>query len=304
MVTLYDQPEEFAAPLPLEDAERYCAEMARREAKNFYWGFIALPRPKRMAIYALYDFARQVDDEADRPRRERSLARLTQHRERLAGCLAGDYRDPVMQMLGHAVAQYGIPAAELEQVIDGVEMDLRRDRYQSWEELRGYCGLVASSVGRMCVRIFGFSDPRALDHADDLGRAMQLTNILRDMREDFTQFGRVYLPLDDLARFGIAEEALVACFHDDAPPGAHPGPGWDRFVHYQAARARGLFATGLRVADAIPTTSAACVYTMAGIYRRILDQIERDPELPLGRRVSLSGKAKLSVMVRSWLQAV
>ena len=274
--------------------------MARREAKNFYWGFIVLPRAKRMAIYALYDFARQVDDEADRPQSERDLTRLARHRERLSRCLADDSSDPVMQMLGHAVARYQIPAGELEQVIDGVEMDLRRDRYRSWEELRPYCGLVASSVGRMCVRIFGFSDPRALTFADDLGLAMQLTNVLRDIREDFFQFGRIYLPLDELDRFGIGEEKLIEGLRraDD------PGPGWSSFVHFQVERARGLFESGLRVADLIPTSSAVCVLTMAGIYRGILGQIERDPYLPLSRRVSLSSGAKLRVMVRSWLQAV
>ena len=285
-------------PLPLEEAERYCAEMARREARNFYWGFIALPRPKRMAIYALYDFARQVDDEADRPQSERELVRL-------ARCLAGDYGDPVMQVLGQAIASYQIPASELEQVIDGVEMDLQRNRYQSWAELERYCRLVASAVGRMCVRIFGYSDPRALSFADDLGRAMQLTNILRDVREDYLQFGRIYLPREDLDRFGIGEAALIANLHDqDGWRAAPAGSAWARLVQFEADRARGLFASGLRVADLIPRSSAICVLTMAGIYRRLLEQIEADPCLPLDRRASISGAAKLKVMVRSWLRVV
>jgi phytoene synthase len=274
--------------------------MARREAKNFYWGFIALPRAKRMAIYALYDFARQVDDEADRPQSERNPARLARHRERLSRCLVGDYSDPVMQMLGHAVARYQVPAGELEQIIDGVEVDLRRDRYRSWEELRPYCGLVASSIGRMCVRIFGFSDPRALTFADDLGLAMQLTNILRDVREDFFQFGRIYLPLNELDRFGISEEKLIESLRRTGDP----GPGWASFVHFQVQRARSLFGSGLRVTELIPTSSAVCVLTMANIYRGILGQIEREPYLPLSRRVSLSSGAKLGVVLRSWLQAV
>jgi 15-cis-phytoene synthase len=296
---------EFGAGVSLQAAEQYCADMARREAKNFYWGFIALPRAKRMAVYALYDFARQVDDEADRQRSERDPERLAWHRERLSRCAAGSYSDPIMQLLGLAMDRYQIPPGELEQVIAGVEVDLHRNRYRSWEELRDYCSLVASSVGRMCVRIFGFRDQQALTYADDLGVAMQLTNIPRDVREDLFQFGRIYLPQDELEQFGIGEEALIdrlsgAC-------GRHAdglGPGWEDFVRFQAERARGLFASGLHVADLIPTSSAACVLTMAGIYRGILKQIEHEPTLPLSRRVSLSATAKLDVMVRSWLQAV
>lgn len=304
MLTSIEQPDSRSL-VPRKEAERYCAALARREAKNFYWGFIALPRAKRMAIYALYGFARQVDDEADRPQRDRDLTRLAPHRERLHRCLGGDYSDPVMQLLGLAVARYQIPAGELEQIIIGVEMDLRRDRYGSWEELTRYCLLVASSVGRMCVRIFGFSDRQALTFADDLGLAMQLTNILRDMREDYFQFGRIYLPLDELARFGIGEADLIDSFRrDPGGPTRWPAPDWARFVRFQTERARALFASGLRVADLIPTSSAACVLTMAGIYRGILEEIERDPALPLGGRVSLSSKAKLSVGVRSWWQAV
>ncbi|MCC6179354.1 MAG: squalene/phytoene synthase family protein [Chloroflexi bacterium] len=290
-------------PLPLDEAERFCAQMARREAKNFYWGFIALPRSQRMAIYALYDFARQVDDEADRPASERDPARLARHRERLGRCLAGVYDDPIMQLLGLAVHRCGIPADELEQVIEGVEMDLRQNRYHSWEELAHYCSLVASAIGRMCVRIFGYRSPEALHLADDLGLAMQLTNILRDVREDYHQFGRIYLPLDELEAFGIDEQALAARLADDVHGWDGTRQDWDGFVRFETSRARSLFASGLRVADEIPTASAACVLTMAGIYRGILREIERNPDLPLERRVSLSSTAKLRVVVRSWLQA-
>ncbi len=281
----------------VEDAERYCALMARREAANFYWGFVALPRDKRIAIYALYDFARQVDDAADRAEVHDAPARLSLHRERLHREATHD--DPVMMVLERAMRRYRIPTEEAEQIIDGAQMDLERNRYPSWEDLREYCGLVASSVGRMCVRIFGFRDPRALDHASDLGLAMQLTNILRDVREDFLEFGRVYLPQDELERFGISEPRLAASLScGDA------GQGWAGLVRFEVERARRLFASGVRVAELVPTSSAACVLTMAGIYQRILERIERDPCLPLSRRVSLSNRAKLGVMVRAWLRAL
>jgi phytoene synthase len=284
-------------------AERFCAGMARREAKNFYWGFVALPRPKRMAIYALYDFARQVDDEADRPAAERSLRRLDEHRRRLERCLRGDYDDDVMRVLGPAVERYAIPPNELFGLIDGVEMDLRRDRYATWEELSRYCAGVASTVGRMCVRIFGFREERALDHAHQLGLAMQLTNILRDVREDWLAFGRIYLPADELDRHGLGEAGLIRLL-GAAPGTSSPLDGpWAEFVAAQVERARGLFADGLPVVDLIPLTSAACVLTMAGIYQGILRRIERDPYAPLARRITLSPGAKLAVAVRSWLHA-
>jgi phytoene synthase len=280
-------------PVSLQEAERFCARMARREAKNFYWGFVSLPRHQRMAIYALYDFARQVDDDADASDRPHLAASLERHRDRVARCARGEASDPVTTVLAPAVERFDIPQSELLALIDGVEMDLSHSRYSSWAELEGYCRLVASTIGRMCVRIFGFDDASALDRADELGIALQLTNVLRDVRED-GGLGRVYLPADEMMRFGVAEADLLA---------GRPGPGWEALVAFEARRARDLFATGLRVLDLIPRRPAACVATMAGIYRGILGQIERDPRLPLHRRASLSAASKLAVMARSWLRA-
>lgn len=289
----------------LSEDERFCRDLTRHEAANFYWGFIALPRPRRLAIYALYSFARQVDDDVDlatsnngrdsHPGGASASADLFRpHRERIERCYTGRADDPVMRVLAEVVTEYGIPREELEALVDGVEMDLRVTRYASWEQLRSYCRLVASSVGRMCVRIFGFSDPAALDHADDLGVAMQLANILRDVREDMG-LGRIYLPQDELRRFGVGEQI---------PLSGDPAPGWDNLMRYEIERARRLFASGLRVTREIPLRPAACVFTMAGIYEAIMDQIAADPSLPLTRRASLSGRGKLAVMARSWLQAV
>ena len=244
------------------EAERFCRDMARREAKNFYWGFISLPYHQRIAIYALYDFARQVDDEADAHGDLPDLpGRIAAHRERIANCVRGVYGDdPVMQVLGAAVKRFSIPERELQLLIDGVEMDETHRRYETWEELREYCNLVASIVGRMCVRIFGFRDPVALERADDLGIALQLTNILRDVRED-AGMGRIYLPLEDLRRFEIGEDALMSGF---------PGPRWNELIAFEVARARECFASGYQVLDYIDRRPAMCVRTMAGIYEQIL----------------------------------
>ena len=299
---------EVEAPaLPLREAQRYCQRMAYREAQNFYWGFISLERDQRIAIYALYSFARQVDDEADsaglsrlhaRPQEggttsERLDERLAVHRERVRACVRGEFADPVMQVLAHAVARHQIPESELLALIDGVEMDLHRTRYQRWEDLREYCRLVASVVGRMCVRIFGFDDPAALDRADELGLALQITNILRDVRED-AQLGRIYIPAEDLARFGVAERDLLQ---------GRTSAGWHALVAFEILRAQELFERGLRVVDYIPWRAGVCVQTMAGIYHRILDKIGKDPELPLRARASLSRIEKLRVVLESWLRA-
>jgi 15-cis-phytoene synthase len=283
----------MSVALSLAEAERYCHSMARREAKNFYWGFISLPREQRNAIYALYDFARQVDDEADAAANTPDLpGRLRVHRERLTACVRGEYGDdPVMHVLSVAVARFGIPEHELQMLVDGCEMDGTKTRYETWDELRAYCNLVASVVGRMCVRIFGFEDDEALRRADDLGIALQLTNILRDVRED-VGLGRIYLPQDDLQRFGISEDALLAGGVID---------GWEALIAFESVRAREYFTEGYKVLDYIERRPAACVRTMAGIYERILEKIERDPTLPLHRRAGLSSTEKVAAMVRAWL---
>jgi phytoene synthase len=278
-----------------QEAERFCRQMARREAKNFYWGFISLPHDQRMAIYALYDFARQVDDEVDgAPRPDLIPQRLSAQRDRVLRCMRGEADDPVMQVLSKAVRRYGIPESELQALIDGVERDCTQTRYASWDDLREYCRLVASVVGRMCVRIFGFTDDAALLRADDLGMALQLTNILRDVRED-AEMGRIYLPAEDLQRFGISEEAMLR---------VEPGEGWNTLVKFETHRARQLFKTGYEVLRYIPRRPAACVQTMAGIYERLLRKIERDAELPLHERAALSKGEKLQVVLESWLRPV
>ena len=208
-----------------------------------------------------------------------------------AACARGEWSDPVTLVLASAVRRHGIPEADLQALIDGVEADLTRVRYATWPELEAYCRLVASTIGRMCVRVFGFEQRSALDRADELGVALQLVNILRDVREDAGR-GRVYLPAEDLDRFGVAEADLLR---------GRPGPGWEDLVAFEAGRARDYYESGLRVADLVPRRPAACVRTMAGIYERILALIERDPRLPLRGRASLSPVQKAGVMVRAWL---
>ncbi|MGH7912720.1 MAG: presqualene diphosphate synthase HpnD [Candidatus Dormibacteraceae bacterium] len=278
-------------------AERACARITRREAKNFYLGFLALPRPKRIAIYSLYSFARQVDDEVDdAPGPEAAGQGLARQRARLEAGLRGVHReDPVMQILAATVDRFGIPASELLEIIEGVEMDLRTTRYETWDELSEYCRRVAGAVGRMCTRIFGADGEAALHHADNLGLALQLTNILRDVLED-ASMDRVYLPLQDLQRHGLSASDLVARV-------PHPESGWEALVAFEVDRARGLYQDGLQLCEQVPKNSAACLRTMAGIYEQILDRIAAEPRAVLSGRVSLSMGSKLGIAARSWLAA-
>ncbi len=274
----------------LRSAQAFCRRLARREAANFYWGFVALPPAQRAAIYGLYCFARQVDDAVDKGG---GLAALAAQRARLRACLGGAPDDDVTRVLAWACERYRLPDTELDAVLEGVELDLVKSRYASYEELEEYCRLVASAVGRMCVRIFGYSHPEALERADRLGIALQLINILRDVRED-GGLGRIYLPQDELGRFGVGEDGLLR---------GEPGGGWEPLLRGHALRARLNLELGLTVTRFIPYRARACVRTMAGIYAGILERIEADPTAPLRRRVSLTAATKVQVMARAWLPA-
>lgn len=288
----------------LRSSEQFCQELTRREARNFYWGFMALPKAERTATYALYAFAREVDDEVDLyhvrhdmnnhdEARAAITRRLNHHRARVNDCFNGLATDPVMHVLSHVVHDHAMVEEEFMALIDGVEMDIDTSRYATWEDFRRYCFHVASTIGRMCVRVWGFSDPVALDYAVDLGVAMQLTNALRDIHEDY-EIGRVYLPQEDLDRFGIQESAIAD---------GEDVPGWTDLMNFEIERAHQLFDSGLRVTGFIPRRSRVCVYTMAGIYQGLLKELAADPTIPLNRRASLGGRAKASIMMTSWLRA-
>jgi 15-cis-phytoene synthase len=298
--TLHDRKLPIVHLHRLSPSEQYCQELTRREARNFYWGFVALPTDQRIAIYALYSFSRQLDDEVDGAHysHARALVRVPESfrarsNARIRDCFDRNGVDPLVNVLSDVVHRYEIPEEELEALLEGVEMDLKNSRYETWEDVEYYCRHVASSVGRMCTRIFGFNDPQALLHADHLGIALQLTNILRDIREDFDA-GRVYLPQEDLKRFGLKDEDLSKRI---------PGPEWDSLIRFEVARGENYFESGLKVTRYIPRRAAVCVMTMAGIYRSILKQIEADPYMPLRERLSLRKRTKIKVMLSSWLRA-
>ena len=268
----------------VEEGYRSCEALTRARAGNFYYGIRLLPAPKRRAMCAVYAYARRVDDIGDGTEPpERKLALLGAAKTQL-----GTPHDDVRILaLADAERRFGLPHAALEDLLAGVEMDVRGKTYETFEELVEYCRRVAGSIGRLSLAIFGTSDWELAEPlADDLGVAMQLTNILRDVREDLDR-GRVYLPGEDLRRFGCAELE------------AAPRPAFEALMTFEVARARQWFDRGLALLDLIDGRSGACVGAMTGIYRRILERIERDPPAVLERRVSLPPWEKTWVAVRS-----
>jgi phytoene synthase len=240
---------------------------------------------------AVYAFARRVDDVGDGSLPEpEKLAALAGERERLA-LLAGrglnGHRDPVLIGLADARDRFDLPVDALADLVDGVELDVRGARYETFDELVVYCRHVAGSIGRLCLAIFGDeSHAEAVGLADDLGVAMQLTNILRDVREDHDR-GRVYLPAEDMRRFDCGELR-------DARPDALA-----ELVRFEAARTRGWFDRGLGLVDLLDARSASCVLAMTGIYRCILERIAKDPGEVLRRRISLPAWEKAWLAARS-----
>jgi 15-cis-phytoene synthase len=268
------------------EAYRFCEDATRGAAANFFYGIRLLPGPKRRAMCAAYAFARRVDDVGDGalPAEEKS-AELERIRESLS---RPSPDDPVMVALADAQRRLPIPSAALRDLVDGVEMDVAETRYETFDELVVYCRAVAGSVGRICLAIFGSSDMETgMRLADDLGVAMQITNVLRDVREDYER-GRVYLPAEDLRRFGCGEHLA------SAPPDAAAA-----LIRFEAARGRQWFSRGLQLLPLLDARSKACVLSMTGIYRRILRQIDEEPEQVLSQRVSLPAWEKAWVAARS-----
>ena len=259
----------------VEVAYTRCEEITRREAKNFSYGIRLLAPPERRAMSALYALARRIDDsgDGDLPAPEK-LAALGRVRAEL-GAAATTSDDPVLAAVADAAARYPIPMEAFGELIDGCEMDVRGTSYETIDELVGYCRLVAGSVGRLSLGVFGSSDPAvATPRADALGVALQLTNILRDVVED-RGMGRVYLPADDARHLGCAPDL-------SGPPDALAA-----LVAAECAPARAWFAEGRRLLPLLDRRSRACVATMAGIYERLLARIERDPGAVTRGRVSL-----------------
>jgi 15-cis-phytoene synthase len=314
-----------SAPVPATDAYIHCASITRARAANFYYGIRLLPHERRRGMCAVYAFARRIDDIGDGTLEpEEKLRRLDAEAQTLAQLELADRHaswssDPVMLALADTYERFSLPPGALGELIEGVRMDVNGVSYERFDDLVLYCRRVAGAIGRVCLPIFGAHDevstagPEAEALADDLGVAMQLTNILRDVRED-AENGRVYLPAEDLRRFGVldADEAQSAPAAIASLLGGMQGSAasaaQDRemewlysLVRFQADRANQWFRRGMELAPLLDRRSAACLQAMAGIYRRLLNRIQTHPERALAERISLPAPEKAWVAVRSML---
>jgi 15-cis-phytoene synthase len=306
-------------------AYRRCEEITWSQARNFSYGIRLLPPPKRHALAAVYAFARRIDDIGDGtlPAPEK-LARLEEARTALSALTAGGApgHDDVLVALGDAAARFDIPLGAFGELIDGCAADVRGVTYLTFDDLLHYCRCVAGSIGRLSLGVFGTTDPeQAAPLADSLGVALQLTNILRDIREDYAS-GRVYLPAEDFDRFGCTLESsfLPAPGNGSSLPAPGDGsaaalpppaaalpppatdPAWEQLtalVEFEADRARTWYAKGLTLMPLLDRRSAASAGAMAGIYFRLLEHIAASPAAVLTRRVSLSAREKALVAARS-----
>lgn len=264
-----------------------CEAETQRVARNFWLGIRLLPRERRRALSAVYWFSRRADDAVDGGEPATTEAaqaeRLAAVRAALEATLAGAPPALEWMALADATARYGVPPALYHQLIDGVARDLSREPFPDWETLRAYCHGVAGVVGLIAMRIFGGAGARAENAAAEVGYALQLTNILRDLREDAAR-GRWYLPLDESARFGVTRRAVAA---------GRAEPGFDAMVAWNVERARGLYAAAPRLLRHLPRSTRACPAALVGVYRGLLETIAAAPRATLAGRVALDPRHRM-----------
>lgn len=282
-----------AASVPLDAAYAACEALTRSKARNFYYPIAGLTRDRRLAMCAVYAFSRGADDIADEPGIEDRPARFTDYRRRLAAAFDGSPEGDTFVALADAIRRFRIPRRPLEEIVEGAEQDLTVARYATFDDLRAYCAKVASAVGLVCIEIFGYSDPAARAHAEALGIGMQLTNILRDVGEDARR-GRVYLPADELARFGVAEADILA---------ERATPAFRELLRFQIARAREFFANSEGLFPLLTRKARFCPLAIRGLYLRILRKIEKRGHDVFGERIALSGPAKVACVIGAWFRA-
>jgi phytoene synthase len=279
----------------LSDAYIYCDRIARKRARNFYPAFRFLRRERRMALSAFYAFCTLSDDISDDSglNLEQRREVLERWRHQLDGCFRGQADQPVFIALSDAIQRFGLPREPLDDLLRGIEMDLQPRRYAEFSHLQSYCRCVASSVGRISVRIFGCDHAAADGYADNLGIAFQLTNILRDLSEDIAR-GRLYLPLEDLESFAYSESDLRANTYNEP---------FLRLVRFQYARAIRFFdaADPRLVGDQSRQLLPAEI--MKAVYRRTLDELHRRKFRVFGRRIAAPWYGKAWAMVRTMLRS-
>ncbi len=278
--------------IELERSFQYCRDVARRRAKNFYYSFVLLSRAQRDAMCAIYAFMRYCDDLSDEPGASR--AAIERWRAALDQALAGNFDDhPVWPAFHHTVVTYRIPHEYFHEMIDGVESDLDPRRIATFDELYRYCYQVASVVGLTTIHIFGFESEEAKPLAEKCGVAFQLTNILRDVKED-AALGRIYLPAEDLAAHGLTETDLLEGTRSDR---------MRNLLRFEAQRARKYYAESAPLLGLVAKHSRRSLWALIEIYSTLLNRIEQSGYDVFSRRISLKTAEKLAILLRSLTRA-
>ena len=272
--------------------DEYCQNKAAQSGSSFYYSFRFLPPDRRRAITALYAFCREVDDVADEVSDVNiASAKLGWWRAELANLFQGHPQHPVTKALAPATKLFGVDQARLNEIIDGMEMDLTRHRYHDFESLKLYCHRVAGVVGQLSAGIFGYTNPKTLDYAEHLGLAFQMTNIIRDVGEDARR-DRIYLPQDELVKFGVTTADILA---------ARQTPAFQQLMSYQTQRAKSLYSAAFEALSPEDRRPQRPGLIMSAIYRTLLDEIERDGFNVLTQRISLTPMRKLWIAWRTWV---
>ena len=279
--------------MDVNEAYDKCSDITRAEAKNFYYAFLTLPRTKRRAIYVIYAFCRLCDDIADSDAEvNEKLNQISLVKQNLKQIDSYNMEDPVYIALADVINRFNIPVTHFDSLLSGMEMDLSKSRYKNFSELEDYCYKAASVVGLMCIYVFGFRDTRAEECAISLGMAMQLTNICRDVADDLS-LGRIYLPSDEMLRFGYSEELLGSL---------QATVEFTELMKYQVARARNYFVDGMRIVHYLDRDAKVCTSLLGNLYLALLDRIERKSYDVLSNRIRLSLSEKLLLLAVTWFK--
>jgi len=274
--------------------DQYCQQKAAASGSSFYYSFLFLPAERRRAITALYAFCREVDDVVDEcADAQLAASKLAWWRAEVANMCAGTAQHPVTKALAVHRERFAVTGDRLNEIIDGMQMDLEQTRYLDWPNLERYCYRVAGVVGLLAAGIFGYQDARTLEYAKHLGIAFQLTNIIRDVGEDARK-NRIYLPMEDLKRFGVPAADILD---------AKQSPAFGDLLRFEAARAKAYYEKALASLPAADRRAQRPGLIMAAIYRTLLEEIERDGFRVLSERISLTPLRKFWIAWKTWITA-
>ncbi|MDR4494921.1 MAG: presqualene diphosphate synthase HpnD [Nitrospirales bacterium] len=280
-----------------QEAQALCTAYTKKSGSNFYYSFLFLPRHRREAMYTIYAFCKLVDSAVDEPAPgSHPSEEVAKWRQEISATYQGHPTQPVTLSLAAHLQTFDIPESLLQELITGVEMDLTINRFTTFPELYQYCYRVASVVGLICLKIFQTQSPAAEDYAVNLGLAFQLTNILRDLKSD-AEHNRIYLPLEDLQRFGYPEQALLQ---------QQSTPALVDLVKYECERARSYYQKAQTILQGLPASdqqSLVVAEIMRGVYSRILQQLEEQNYQVFGPRVRISPMQRLAIAANIWVRS-